>query len=124
MAAPLKLRAPGAQTGTDRPGRGALVCIGFMGAGKSTAARSAAAALGVEAVDADGVIEERLGKPIHEVFAADGESAFRAAEERITLELLERSVGGRCRLGRRCRRPCKRARGARRSPRGVAGHRA
>jgi shikimate kinase/3-dehydroquinate synthase len=40
------------------------------------------------------VIEERLGKPIHDVFAQDGEGAFRAAEERITLELLaDPSVG-------------------------------
>src|SRR5689334_10093224 len=88
MAAPLKLQGLGAHVGADRPGRRALVCIGFMGAGKSTAARSAAAALGVEAVDVDSVIEERLGKSIHEVFAQDGEGAFRAAEERITLELL------------------------------------
>jgi len=88
MAAPLKLQGLGAHVGADRPGRGALVCIGFMGAGKSTAARSAAAALGIEAIDVDSVIEQRLGKPIHEVFAQDGEAAFRAAEERITLELL------------------------------------
>jgi shikimate kinase/3-dehydroquinate synthase len=88
MAAPLKLQGLGARAGADRPGRGALVCIGFMGAGKSTAARSAAAALGIEAVDVDTVIEERLGKPIHEVFAQDGEGVFRAAEQRITLELL------------------------------------
>jgi shikimate kinase/3-dehydroquinate synthase len=88
MAAPLKLPGPGTQAGADRPGRGALVCIGFMGAGKSTAARSAAEALGTDAIDVDGVIEERLGKPIRDVFAQDGEGAFRAAEERITLELL------------------------------------
>ena len=79
MAAPLKLPGRGAHAGADRPGRGAVVCIGFMGAGKSTAARSAAAALGVDAIDVDTVIEERLGKPIHEVFAQDGEGAFRAA---------------------------------------------
>jgi shikimate kinase/3-dehydroquinate synthase len=88
MASPLKLPGSGAQTGADRSGRGALVCIGFMGAGKSTAARSAAVALGTDAVDVDSVIEQRLGKSIHEVFAQDGEGAFRAAEEHITLELL------------------------------------
>jgi shikimate kinase/3-dehydroquinate synthase len=66
------------------------VCIGFMGAGKSTAAAAAANALGTEAVDVDRVIEQRLGKPIAQVFAEDGESAFRATEERVTLELLER----------------------------------
>jgi shikimate kinase/3-dehydroquinate synthase len=66
----------------------AIVCIGFMGAGKTTAARSAAEALGSEAVDVDLVIEERLGKPIEQIFAEDGEAAFRALEEHVTLELL------------------------------------
>ena len=66
----------------------AVAMIGFMGAGKSTAARSAADALGAAATDVDHVIEERLGKSIDRLFAEDGEAAFRAAEERITLELL------------------------------------
>jgi shikimate kinase / 3-dehydroquinate synthase len=66
-----------------------LAMIGFMGAGKSTAARSAAQALGADAIDVDQVVEQRLGNPIERVFAQDGEPAFRAAEERITLELLE-----------------------------------
>src|ERR1700729_449468 len=66
----------------------AIACIGFMGAGKSTAAQSAAQALGIEAIDVDRVIEERLGKPIERVFAEDGEAAFPAAEEHFTLELL------------------------------------
>ena len=65
-----------------------VACIGFMGAGKSTAARSLAQALGTEAIDVDAVLEQRLGKPIERVFAEDGEAAFRMAEERVTLELL------------------------------------
>jgi shikimate kinase / 3-dehydroquinate synthase len=65
-----------------------VVCIGFMGAGKSTAAQSAAQALGAAHVDVDRVIEERLGKPIDRVFAEDGEAKFRAVEEEVTLELL------------------------------------
>jgi shikimate kinase/3-dehydroquinate synthase len=65
-----------------------IVCIGFMGAGKSTAAEAAARALGVACVDVDRVIEARAGKPIAEIFAQDGEAAFREAEARITLELL------------------------------------
>jgi shikimate kinase/3-dehydroquinate synthase len=67
---------------------GSVVCIGFMGAGKSTAARSLAGVLGVDAVDVDRVLEERLGKPVEVVFEEDGEAAFRAAEEQVTLELL------------------------------------
>ena len=74
------------------PGDGHLVCIGFMAAGKTTAARSAAARLEADAIDVDALIEKRLGKPIASVFAQDGEAAFRSAEEEITLELL-RSPG-------------------------------
>jgi shikimate kinase / 3-dehydroquinate synthase len=66
-----------------------IVCVGFMGAGKSTAARILAEATGASFVDVDRVIEQRLGKPIERVFAEDGEPVFRDAEERITLELLE-----------------------------------
>jgi shikimate kinase/3-dehydroquinate synthase len=65
-----------------------IVLVGFMGAGKSTAAQSAAGALGVTALDSDQVIEQRCGKPIRQIFAEDGEAAFREAEERIVLELL------------------------------------
>ncbi|MDQ6836211.1 MAG: bifunctional shikimate kinase/3-dehydroquinate synthase [Actinomycetota bacterium] len=68
--------------------RRVVAMIGFMGAGKSTAARCAARALGGEALDIDRIVEQRLGKSIDRVFAQDGEPAFRAAEERITLELL------------------------------------
>ena len=39
-----------------------IVCIGFMGAGKSTAAQSAAGALGTRVIDVDHEIEKRLGK--------------------------------------------------------------
>ena len=82
MATPLADRRP--------PANRAVVCIGFMGAGKSTAARSLAEALGSTPIDVDSVIEERLGKPIERVFAEDGEAAFRAAEEQTTLELLSK----------------------------------
>jgi shikimate kinase/3-dehydroquinate synthase len=76
-----------------------VVCIGFMGAGKSTAARSLAHALGTEAIDVDSVVEQRLGKPIERVFAEDGEPAFRAAEEQVTVELLNQPQPGVLALG-------------------------
>jgi shikimate kinase/3-dehydroquinate synthase len=69
----------------DRP----VAFIGFMASGKTTAARAAAAVLDAAAVDADRVLEERLGKSIERVFAEDGEPAFREAEEATTVELLE-----------------------------------
>ena len=81
----------------DQP---ALVFIGFMGAGKTSAARAAAAALGERAVDSDHVVEERLGSSIEAYFSSHGERAFREAEEETVCELLERppspvlSLGG------------------------------
>jgi shikimate kinase / 3-dehydroquinate synthase len=69
------------------PGR-KLVLIGFMGAGKTTAAQAAARSRAPPAADLDRVMEQRLGRPIAQVFAEDGEPAFRAAEETAALELL------------------------------------
>jgi shikimate kinase/3-dehydroquinate synthase len=90
----------GAQVGDVRQGRGSLVFVGFMGAGKSAAARAAAAELGGPAVDSDQEIERRLGESIGSYFDREGEPAFRAREEEVVLELLERppaqvlSLGG------------------------------
>jgi shikimate kinase/3-dehydroquinate synthase len=80
-----------AEDGESRGARRTIVCIGFMGAGKTTAARSAADALGTEAIDVDAVIERRVGKPIDRIFDEQGEAAFRATEEQVTLELLNGS---------------------------------
>jgi shikimate kinase/3-dehydroquinate synthase len=87
----------------------ALVFIGFMGAGKTSAARAAASLLDARAVDADHEIERRLGSSIDAYFAAHGEAAFRAAEEEVVVELLERppspvvSLGGGAVLSARVR---------------------
>jgi shikimate kinase/3-dehydroquinate synthase len=72
------------------PALRALVLIGFMGAGKTSAARAAAQALGVEWLDADDALEARLGSSIDAYFAGHGEAAFRAEEERLVCEWLER----------------------------------
>jgi shikimate kinase/3-dehydroquinate synthase len=72
---------------TDAPR--ALVFVGFMGAGKTTGARAAAAALGTRAIDADRTVEERLGSSIEAYFASHGERAFREVEEEVVSELLE-----------------------------------
>ena len=45
---------------------------------------------GVSFADVDAVIVDRAGKPIAEIFADDGEAAFRALEEQVTAELLDR----------------------------------
>jgi len=60
--------------------RGALVFIGFMGAGKTSAAAAAAAALGTEALDTDARLEAELDMSIAECFDREGEAAFRERE--------------------------------------------
>jgi len=69
---------------------GAIVLVGFMGAGKSTGARSLAAELGGQALDSDREIEARLGEPIESYFDRHGEEAFREQEESVICELLAR----------------------------------
>ncbi|MEA2202351.1 MAG: shikimate kinase / 3-dehydroquinate synthase [Solirubrobacteraceae bacterium] len=66
----------------------AFVLIGFMGAGKSTAAAALAEALGAVARDSDALLEERLGHPVARDFELRGEPAFRASEEELVCELL------------------------------------
>lgn len=73
---------------------GALVFVGFMGAGKSTAARSASDALGKPLVDVDAEIEARTGLSIPELFAQRGEPAFRELEQQTVLEVLDRVAPG------------------------------
>ena len=60
-----------------------LALIGFMAAGKSSAGREIAKALGLEFADADAEIERRAGKPVAEIFATEGEAAFRALEQQV-----------------------------------------
>jgi shikimate kinase/3-dehydroquinate synthase len=74
----------GATLGQER----VIAIVGFMGAGKSTAARSAADALGGGVVDVDDVLERREGRTIERIFAEDGEGRFREIEQRLILELL------------------------------------
>jgi shikimate kinase len=63
-----------------------ILLIGFMGAGKSTAGELLASALGWRFVDTDTVIVARAGRSVAEIFAAHGESAFRALEADVIRE--------------------------------------
>jgi shikimate kinase / 3-dehydroquinate synthase len=69
------------------------VVIGFMGAGKTTLARELAGARGVRHVDTDALLVARFGCSIEEVFARDGEAAFRTAEEEVVLGVLDGAEG-------------------------------
>lgn len=69
-----------------------IVLIGMPGCGKSTIAARLAAKLGRTAVDADAEIVRLAGKPIPDIFAQDGEDAFRRWETQA-LESLGKQSG-------------------------------
>jgi len=64
-----------------------LALVGFMGSGKSTVGRLVAQDLDFQFVDTDALIEEKAGIPITEIFATEGEQAFRQLERETILEL-------------------------------------
>jgi len=76
----------------------AIVFIGFMGAGKSTAL-AAASAVGLETTEIDELMERELGCSIPEAFDRHGEGGFRAREAEVVGELLDRADGGAIALG-------------------------
>lgn len=57
-----------------------LVLVGMMAVGKTTVARVAAEQLGRPLFDSDEMIEQRSGRTVREIFADDGEAAFRSLE--------------------------------------------
>ena len=68
-----------------------IVLIGFMGAGKSSVGRLLARRLGFAFVDLDRWIERREKRKISQIFAEDGEAAFRSLETAsLTTVLAER----------------------------------
>ena len=67
----------------------ALVFTGFMGAGKSSAARAVAAELGQRCYDVDHELERELGESVESYFESHGEAAFRQVEEELVVRLLE-----------------------------------
>ena len=67
--------------------------VGLPGAGKSKVGRLLASRLGVDHVDTDDLVEERQGRPIADIFAVDGEAAFRVMEtDAVACALTRRAV--------------------------------
>lgn len=66
-----------------------IILIGLPGSGKSTVGRHLARRLDLPFFDSDHVIEERIGCPIREYFAREGEAAFRDVEEEVIRELTD-----------------------------------
>lgn len=78
-----------------------IILIGMPGCGKSTVAAALGEATGREVCDSDALIEELAGMPIPEIFAQQGEAAFRAYETQAIAQLGKRSgivlaTGGGC----------------------------
>ena len=71
-----------------------IALIGFMGAGKTSVGRLVAEQLGFDYLDTDEMIQSRTNRTITDIFAKDGEPAFRKLEEQIVAELTacERTV--------------------------------
>ncbi|MEO7442468.1 MAG: shikimate kinase [Acidimicrobiales bacterium] len=63
-----------------------VLLIGMMGAGKSTVGRSLSHRLGCPYFDSDAQVQQRTGRTVPEIFATQGEAAFRAEEKRALAE--------------------------------------
>jgi shikimate kinase len=65
------------------PCRENIVLVGFMGSGKSSIGRQLAKRLGFQFLDTDQLIVNRAGMEIADIFARDGEAAFRDLETSV-----------------------------------------
>ena len=65
-----------------------IVLVGFMGSGKSSVGRELARRFGAPFVDVDERIESAAGCRIRELFAREGEPAFRVREKAALLDAL------------------------------------
>ena len=76
-----------------------IILIGFRGSGKSVIGRELALRLALPFVDTDDEVERAAGRTIAEIFASDGEAAFRKLEVEAVLAACSRdnhviAVGG------------------------------
>lgn len=66
-----------------------VILIGYRASGKTTLAKALAERLGLPVYDSDELIEQKTGKTVAEIFAQDGEHAFRDHEENVIADILE-----------------------------------
>ena len=67
-----------------------ITLTGFMGSGKTTVGRILADALGCPFLDLDDLIVKKAGQSIPDIFAQDGEPAFRQLEARLLRQTVEK----------------------------------
>jgi shikimate kinase len=68
-----------------------IALIGFMGVGKTSVGKLVAENLRFEFVDTDEIIQSSTGRTIADIFAKDGEAAFRELERRTVEQLSQRT---------------------------------
>ena len=66
-----------------------IILTGYMGSGKTTIGKKLAKLTGYTFMDTDELIEQQQGRTISEIFAADGEEAFREMETKLLEQMLE-----------------------------------
>lgn len=66
-----------------------IILTGYMGSGKTTIGKKLAKLTGYMFMDTDELIEQQQGRTISEIFAADGEEAFREMETKLLEQMLE-----------------------------------
>lgn len=71
-----------------------IILIGFMGCGKTSVGKRLSQTLGCEFLDTDEWIEQKQKRSISEIFAMDGEAAFREMETECVKSLLKREGDG------------------------------
>lgn len=66
---------------------GCLILVGMMGSGKTSVGRILSSRLGLPFRDTDKMIQDILGRPVHQLFKHYGEDAFRQHETRLLQDL-------------------------------------
>jgi shikimate kinase len=81
---------PTVQLADSKHANSSIALVGMPGGGKSTVGRQLARRLGWRFVDADSVIERRIGTSIREFFDREGEQAFREIETDVIGDLADK----------------------------------
>ncbi len=68
-----------------------LILIGFMGAGKSSVAKSIGKKLSIGVIEMDDLIMKRSKKSINQIFNEDGETRFRELEIEVAKSLVKKN---------------------------------